>query len=122
MKLVDMLFRKALFGGGGSGGGGGGSDGLSAAEVTITIDVDYPHYATLLVPCCIDDGVDSRSYYMVNNSGTYKIPLYKGNCEGEIETNGYEGLTIETTGRITRSMQTIFIMGDGTISISEQAT
>lgn len=109
MSLKNALIANKLLGG--SGGGGGSSDFSTATVVVSDEDMINLHF-----PFIIEyEGIEYIATY-INDSGSYTVPLYKGNAVFVIED---EGLTVTTTGDIEPIVENIvyLITGDGTISI-----
>lgn len=109
MDLFDIAIARKLSGGGG--GGGGGDSDFSTAQVTFSGLLTAPIYLAVAV----EYEEDSMSAVGIDEEGTFSVILYKGMAYGYYEGTG----TVVGTGGVSvENDGTIFVTGDGTITIS----
>ena len=92
--------------------GGGGGD-LSTAEVTVTL----ASQCGLYVPCVIS-GEYNTANFIIRESGTYQIVLYKGEAFGMGIHRGGDAVDITVTGNAEAEDEEVYITGDCTLSVS----
>lgn len=106
-------------------GGGGGGD-FTTAEVTITLVNFSPSILMYDCPICVEDnaleGIPACiiSQFILDTSGVYKVPLYKGQCAWFDFYTLFEDVTIDLSGDLSKESNTIVITGDGVITITAE--
>lgn len=112
MDLYDIAVARALS----SGGGGGGGGDLSTANVTLTFNTS----TYILAGACFDAGEIPGLVPMIQETGNYKIALYKSkSIVFDLGALMGQTHTITVTGNATvLEAGMVLVTGDCTITIS----